>query len=312
MTKGDARPSARERVTAIASEILTAFESGELPHALAQLFIRRKIEVPSRHWTWTNRLIALRRSHVYAAGFRQWQEIGRSVRKGEHAFHILAPRVLVAKEDDENEGVKKGDRLMVGFLPVAVFGYFQTEGDPLPGAEDAPEFVEGLPLVHVARSWGLSVALHSYEDSPGRLGYFAEGLGISLGVRNLATWAHELIHAADSRLGTLERGKLAAEVVAEFGGAILLECLGHPAESDRGGAYAYIKRHCDEEKRNPLGACTELLDRTCDCVAFLLEEAEKVSVLVPSLSTPPAASSHYPPIPSLDARSGAMPQVAAL
>jgi hypothetical protein len=43
MTKGDARPSARERVAAIASEILTAFESGELPHALAQLFIRRKM-----------------------------------------------------------------------------------------------------------------------------------------------------------------------------------------------------------------------------------------------------------------------------
>ena len=85
MMKGDARPSARERVAAIASDILSAFESGELPHALAQLFIRHKIEVPSRHWTWTNRLIALRRSHVYAAGFRQWQEIGRS-----HAGIILS------------------------------------------------------------------------------------------------------------------------------------------------------------------------------------------------------------------------------
>lgn len=292
MTKGDARPSARERVTAIASEILTAFESGELPHALAQLFIRNQIEVPSQHWTWTNRLIALQRSHVYAAGFRQWLEIGRSVRKGEQAFHILAPRVLVAKEDDEKEGVKKGDRQMVGFLPVPVFGYFQTEGDPLPGAEDAPEFVDRLPLVEVARSWGLTVALHAYEDSPGRLGYFAEGLGISLGVENLSTWAHELIHAADSRLGTLVHGKLAAEVVAEFGGAILLECLGHSVESDRGGAYAYIRRHAEEENRNPLGVCTELLDRTCGCVAFLLEEAEKVSVLVPSLSTPPPPSSH--------------------
>ncbi len=294
MKKGDARPPARERVAAIASDILKALESGELPHALAQLFIYRKIEVPSRHWTWTNRLIALRRSHVYAAGFRQWQEIGRSVRKGEHAFHILAPRITVAKEDDGRAGVKKGDRAVAGFLLIPVFGYFQTESEPLPGAEDAPEFLDRLPLVEVARSWGLTVALHAYEDSPGRLGYFAEGLGISLGVENLATWAHELIHAADSRLGTLGDGKLAAEVVAEFGGAILLECLGYSAESDRGGAYEYIRRFAEEEKRNPMGICTELLDRTCGCVAFLLEEAEKVGVLVPSLSTPPpAASTHF-------------------
>lgn len=307
MTKGDARPSARERAASIANEILTAFDSGELPKALAKLFIHRNVEVPSRHWTWTNRLIALRRSHVYAAGFRQWQEIGRSVRKGEHAFHILAPRVAVAREDDEDEGVKKGDQLMVGFLPVPVFGYLQTEGDPLPGAEDEPKFVNALPLVEVARSWGLAVALHSYEDSPGRLGYFAQGLGISLAVENLGTWTHELIHAADARLGTMVQGKVAAEVVAELGGAILLECLGYSVESDRGGAYTYIQWYCRKEKRNPLSVCTELLDRTCGCVAFLLEEAEKIGAPVSRVTTPPAASSHVA-IPNLGAPNEAMPQ----
>jgi len=56
MATEDARAVARERVTAIAHDILAAFESGELPRALAQLFIHRKVEVPSRHWTWTNRL----------------------------------------------------------------------------------------------------------------------------------------------------------------------------------------------------------------------------------------------------------------
>jgi hypothetical protein len=299
-------------VTAIASDILSAFASGELPQALAQLFIHRMIEVPSQHWTWTNRLIALRNTHVYAAGFRQWLAIGRSVRKGEHAFHILAPRVRVAKEDDENEGVEKGDRQMVGFLPVPVFGYFQTEGDTLPGAEDEPEFLNALPLVEVARSWGLAVALHSYEDAPGRLGFFVPGRGISLAVRNLSTWAHELIHAADARRKTLRHGTVAAEVVAEFGGAILLECLGHSTESDRGGAYDYIRRHAEKEKRNPLGVCTELLDRTCGCVAYLLEEAEKLRAETPAAESPPAAASPVPPIPPHHVRSGVTPLVAAL
>jgi hypothetical protein len=68
------------------------------------------------------------------------------------------------------------------------------------------------------------------------------------------------------------------EVVAELGGAILLECLGYATESDRGGAYEYLTRHCEEKKRSLLGACTELLERTCGCVGFLLDEAERVAI----------------------------------
>ena len=124
MTKGDARPSARERVSAIASDILSAFESGgSCPMRSPNSSSATRSRCPRGTGRGNrNCLIALRRSHVYAAGFRQWLEIGRSVRKGERAFHILAPRVLVAKEDDEKEGVKKGDRQMVGVLPVPVFG----------------------------------------------------------------------------------------------------------------------------------------------------------------------------------------------
>jgi hypothetical protein len=277
MATMDSRAPARERVTAIANDILAAFESGELPRALAQLFIHRKVEVPSKHWTWTNRLVAIRRGHVYAAGFRQWQAIGRKVKKGERAFHILAPRITRAKEDDLDRGVKEGDPMTVGFLAVAVFGLSQTEGEPLPGMGDETEFIDRLPLVEVARSWGLAVSLFAHEDAPDRLGYFASGRGIGLGVKNLSTWAHELIHAADDRRGQRVAKSLAAEVVAEFGGAILLECLGYTAESDRGGAYSYLRHFCEKEKRNLLGACTELLDRTCACVALILEEAEKLA-----------------------------------
>jgi hypothetical protein len=277
MAIAEARSLSRERVSAIANDILAAFDSGELPQALAQLFIHRNVEVPSRLWTWTNRLITIRHGHVYAAGFRQWQEVGRYVKKGEHAFHILAPRIAKAKEDDAKRGVKEGDPVTLGFLAVPVFGYLQTEGEPLAGVEDAPEFIDRLPLVEVAGAWGLSVSLYSHEDAPDRLGYFTPGVGIALGVENLSTWAHELVHAADHRLGNLVARSLDAEVVAEFGGAILLECLGYTSESDRGGAYRYLQRYCETEKRNLLGACTELLDRTCGCITLLLDEAEALA-----------------------------------
>jgi hypothetical protein len=277
MARARARPSTQERVTGIAHGILEAFQSGELPKALAQLFIHRKIEVPSCHWTWTNRLISIRRGHVYAAGYDQWKKLGRQVKGGERAFHILAPRIAIAKEDDEGRGLKTGERRTVGFIAVPVFGYLQTEGEPLAGTEDTPEFIDRLPLIAVARSWGLAVSLYAHEDAPDRLGYFTPGRGIALGVENLSTWTHELVHAADHRLGNRLAPALDAEVVAEFGGAILLECLGYTQESDRGGAYDYLRRHCEKHRRNLLGACTELLDRTCACVTLLLDEAESLT-----------------------------------
>lgn len=166
----------------------------------------------------------------------------------------------------------------MGYQPIPVFGYLQTEGKSLPGAEDEPAFVEALPLIEVARAWGLSVVTYSVDDDSSRLGFFSAGRGIALGTENLSTWAHELVHAADHRLGTMTRAKLASEVVAEFGGAILLECLGYTAESDRGGAYEYILRYCQEHKRPVLSVCTQLLDRTCSCVAYLLAEADRVRV----------------------------------
>jgi hypothetical protein len=278
MRSGEARPSTRERVAGIAQDILTAFESGELPKALARLFIHRQVEAPSKHWTWTNRLIAIRKGHVYAAGFRQWQTLGRTVKRGEYAIHILAPRITKATEDDEARGVKEGDPLTLGFLAVPVFGLHQTEGKPLPGAEEVPEFIDRLPLIEVARAWGLSVSTYAFDDAPDRAGFYTLGRGIALGVEDLSTWAHELMHAADDRLGNPMQPKVAAEVVADFGSAILLEALGYSTESDRGGVYAYLLGFCKREKQSLLRACTALLDRTCAGVAFLLDEADALAV----------------------------------
>lgn len=75
-----------EKIEAIAHDFLGAFETGNLPRTLSQMFIRRAVEVPSKHWTWTNRAVGIIRGHVYAAGFRQWEELGRHVKRGEHAF----------------------------------------------------------------------------------------------------------------------------------------------------------------------------------------------------------------------------------
>ncbi|WP_340672155.1 ArdC-like ssDNA-binding domain-containing protein (plasmid) [Saccharopolyspora sp. ID03-671] len=80
-------------------------------------------------------------------GYRQWQGLGRQVRKGEKGMTILAPKMGITgwrekdgtvvtgtkpiKKDQVPEGAKP-IRSMVGTLPVKVFDIAQTEGEPLP------------------------------------------------------------------------------------------------------------------------------------------------------------------------------------
>jgi hypothetical protein len=70
-----------------------------------------------------------------------------------------------------------------------------------------------------------------------------------------------LCHAADDRNGTITKGhgqKLDNEVVAELGGAILLECLGYSDDSDRGGCWEYIRGYCAKHNKDTLGVCQQL------------------------------------------------------
>src|SRR5690349_12380838 len=86
-----------------AADILKAFQDPDtLPKPLAHVFVHRKDAAPCRRWSWNNQLIAALRGTADARGFRQWQQVGRQVKKGEKAFYILAP--LVKKKTDEETG----------------------------------------------------------------------------------------------------------------------------------------------------------------------------------------------------------------
>ena len=259
-----------------ANRLLHAFETGNLPQALAQVFLRRKDDVPCRQWSWNNQLMTALMGYSDARGFQQWQEVGRQVRKGEKAFAILAPLMTAKKGTDSETGEETAERSIYGFKGIPVFGYEQTEGEPLPEQEtDAENWIATLPLLEVAQSWGLTVNTYAgRQHKP--LGHYVRGRAIAVGVENLATWAHELIHAADDRNGTLkERAQhWRSEVVAELGGAVLLECLGLMEESDRGGCWQYVRQYAEGENKDPLMLCGQVSDRVCRAVARLLEEAE--------------------------------------
>jgi hypothetical protein len=250
--------------------IVKAFRNpATLPAPLAQVFVQQKDGSPCRKWSWRNQLIVAVRGHREARGFRQWEQVGRKVKKGEKAFYILSP---VVKEVEDEEGNKQ--KIVYGFRGTAVFGYEQTEGEPL--ATFGPSsWIESLPLIEVAKGWGLWV--DAIQGDGNVLGSYCVGKGIALRVRNLSTWAHELVHAADDRNGKLNGSpKWQKEVVAELGGAVLLCALGFEHAADLGGCWEYIQNYANERQVEVIDICSEVLERTCEAVSQILDTAEQI------------------------------------
>ncbi len=271
-----------------ANRIVSLFKSGSVPEALAPVFIHRRDHVPCRAWSWSNQLLTALAGYSDARGFRQWEQVGRRVRKGEHAFHILGPCSRKVKVRDDETGEERERLAVYGFKSIAVFGLSQTDvsdADKWASAShedrEAQHFIDALPLVSVARAWGLTVETYNGRDG-GALGRYRGGSGIALGVENLATWAHELVHAADDRLGHLtERGQhLDSETVAELGGATLLQCLGRGHDADVGGCWQYVQAYATRAKKPTIAVCERLLRRTCEAVALILDTADELTETV--------------------------------
>ena len=76
------------------------------------------------------------------AGYRTWKKLGRYVRKGEKGIKILAPIVVKATKEVDDDGQDEPQdetKLLVGFRTVSVFDVSQTEGNPLP---EEPQWFE--------------------------------------------------------------------------------------------------------------------------------------------------------------------------
>ncbi len=275
-----------EKVEEATKAIVRAFEDESgLPKPLAQVFLRHKDARHYRKWSWGNQLLVILRGYTDARGFRQWAQVGRNVRKGERAFHILGP--IVKKRLDQQTGEEKA--VVVGFKGIPVFGLEQTEGTPLPTSDpEADRWVESLPLIDVARRWGLSVDTFNGERAA-HLGFYLRGEEIAVGVKNLSTWAHELVHAADDRTGSLQEvgQHWRSESVAELGASVLLELIGKGQEADLGGCWEYIQYHARQEGIPVVEACLGVLDRTCRAVSLILDTAEAIRTEEGASDQPP-------------------------
>jgi hypothetical protein len=144
---------------------------------------------------------------------------------------------------------------------------------------EVDRWLQRLPLRIVADLWGLSVQTYN-GDSDAHLGCSLNSLdcsSIAIGVKNLSTWAHELVHVADFRNGTMIEPvpHWRMETVAEFGGAVLLKLLGYHQEADLGGCWRYIHHYVGPKKIGVVRACNLVLERACGAVNLILNTAHE-------------------------------------
>jgi len=269
----------------VANSILSAFESGDIPSKLQTVFIRRNDDIPCRYWSWNNQLLTAFKNTNDARGFRQWQDVGRKVKKGAKAFFILGPCKAKKIVIDPETGKEKDGFFIYGFKSIPVFRIEDTEIFDAEKWEkhskpdsDNQQFIQSLPFVDVANKWGLKVETFNGKNK-NYLGFYVRGQQLAIGTKNLATWAHELVHAADDKNNNLVTGFgqiKSNEIVAEFGGAILLKLINQDYEADLGGAWEYIQSYSNHDKNKAIKLCLNLLDRTCNAVSKILDTAENI------------------------------------
>ncbi len=126
------------KAESVATRIVEQFQAGNIPKALAQVFIRRKDNIPCRSWSWTNQLLTALSGFDDARTYLDWQSVGRQVRKGERAFSILEPVKRKVERTDKETGETVEGMAVVGFKSGARFGLEQTDSWPSTGRTSRP------------------------------------------------------------------------------------------------------------------------------------------------------------------------------
>ena len=234
-----AKKSKQEIIREAADNLMAMFKTGgSMPKAVGFTIIRRQAgdERPADNWSIGNQILILAGGTFDARGYKQWQEVGRFVKKGSTAIYILAP--MTKKVEDETT---KEDKIIIfGFKAIPVFRYEDTEGKELPGRPDyTPETLP--PLYEVAAKLGLTVKFAPITGN--RLGaYNSRNKSITLSAEDAAVYFHELAHSFHDRMKPLKGGQdPLQEIVAEMAAAVLCEIQGISGYQQQ--SYDYIKHY---------------------------------------------------------------------
>jgi hypothetical protein len=244
------------------NKVIEKFQSGDLSPISRVARIRLDPSAPAYKWSLSNKVLAFVQANEFdCRGFRQWQDIGRNVKKGCKAVFIVRPHTIKRK-DEENEE----ELICVGFSTVPVFAASDTEGKEfIPGYQ--PQ--ELPPLLEVAKKFNISV---DYVPVPSdRLGDTnREGSKIRLGSQNPSVFFHELTHAIHAQIdGGLKGGQHTdQETIAEFTAVVLMDL--YDLGDHTGNSWDYISSY----SHDPLLAITKALGTVEKVLKVLTNEQE--------------------------------------
>lgn len=160
------------------------------------------------HYSFSNQLLILmqRPEATQVAGYQRWKALGRQVRLGEKAIHILAPIARKPKPEEVSEDMQEA-RQTFGFRLAYVFDVAQTMGKSLPKPAQA-QGDPGASLQDLKALYAQKGIALEYKDSlngaeglstKGKV-YILNGLEpareFSVLVHELA---HELLHGGERR-----------------------------------------------------------------------------------------------------------------
>ena len=192
----------------VMDELLEQFKDGSLPDAVARSYTAFP-DVPCSKYSLTNRVLILSEHTNDARGYKQWQSVGRQVKKGKKAFYIFTPKIKIVKKKDESKKTldngqqKEKEKKCTGFRLIPMFRYEDTEGSEI------PEHIRPAtlpPLIDVAEKAGIEVNWSKTEH--GEYGYFSPKYNsISLACDNPTVFFHELVHAYDNKNTQLKNGQ---------------------------------------------------------------------------------------------------------
>jgi len=172
--------------------------------------LKQYLRVMSRfhHYSFSNQLLILMQQPeaTQVAGYQRWKALGRQVRLGEKAIHILAPIVRRPKPEEVSEDAPEA-RQTFGFRLAYVFDIAQTMGKPLP----KPPQAEGDPGANLDAIKALyaqkGIALEYKDSLDGAEGLSTKGkVHILSGLEPAREFsvlvhelAHELLHGGERR-----------------------------------------------------------------------------------------------------------------
>lgn len=245
------------------SKVLKQFKSGDLSPITRVAHIHLDDKAPAKKWSLSNKVLAYAQSgELDCRGYKQWEQAGRLVKKGEKAVYILRPVLVHMRKKDSEELEEKFT--CIGFSTVPVFAVSSTEGSSAVSVYDPVKYP---PLYEIAQKLGVSVEYAPVSDN--KLGdCLTDGSKIRLGSHDARIFFHELAHAIHARIdGELKGGQHARqETIAEFTSVILMDLYGF--EDNTGNAWNYISQYSED----PLLAITKAMGTVEKVLKVLLSD----------------------------------------